>query len=130
MKCLYQKDFSNSSQSETFNPIAECKTISDIQKVALLILRNSVGESKGDVFWEQSAVMLISLFIRYLVFHAEPQYRTLQNVLRLIEKFAVDGETVDKLFVRTNDEELIKKKSCTTLRHNFQLISRVFITSS
>ncbi len=87
---ILRLDFSNSAQSETFNPIAGCKTISDIQKTAMLILRNSVGESKGDVFWEQSSIMLISLFIRYLVFYAEPQYRTLQNVLRLIEKFAVD----------------------------------------
>ena len=55
---ILRLDFSNSSNSESFNPIAECRTISDIQKVALLIIRNSVGESKGDVFWEQSSVML------------------------------------------------------------------------
>ena len=79
-------DFSNSSNSESFNPLLDCKTISDIQKVALLIIRNSIGESKGDVFWEQSSVMLLSLFMRYLIFHTEPEFRTLQNVLRLIEK--------------------------------------------
>jgi Type IV secretory pathway, VirD4 components len=110
---ILRLDFSDSSRSETFNPLAKCKSISDIQKISLLILRNSIGESKGDIFWEQSSTMLISLFARYLVFHAEEKYHTLQNVLRLIEKFAVDGRTIDKLFVRTNDEELLNAYKAT-----------------
>jgi type IV secretion system protein VirD4 len=104
---ILRLDFSNSKNSESFNPLAECRSIADIQKVALLIVRNAIGETKGDVFWEQSAIMLISLFARYLVFHAEPKYRTLQNVLRLIEKFSVDGEVIDKLFVKAQDEDLL-----------------------
>jgi type IV secretory pathway TraG/TraD family ATPase VirD4 len=106
-------DFSNSKNSETFNPLLECKSISDIQKVALLIIRNSIGPGKGDVFWEQSSIMLLSLFARYLVFHTEPEFRTLQNVLYLIEKFAVDGATVDKMFIRTGDEELLSAYKAT-----------------
>lgn len=104
---ILRLDFSNAKMSESFNPLLECKTISDIQKVALLIVRNAIGESKSDVFWEQSSVMLLSLFMRYLIFHCEPEFRTLQNVLRLVEKFAVDGKLVDKMFVRANDEELL-----------------------
>lgn len=104
---ILRLDFSNSKNSETFNPLLECKSISDIQKVALLIIRNSIGSSKGDIFWEQSSVMLLSLFARYLVFYTEPEFRTLQNVLFLIEKFAVDGEAIDKMFVRTGDAELL-----------------------
>lgn len=110
---ILRLDFSDSSNSESFNPIADCRTISDIQKVALLVIRNSIGESKGEIFWEQSSVMLLSLFIRYLIFHAEPHYRTLQNVLRLIETFAVDGEVIDRLFVRTHDEELLSSYKAT-----------------
>lgn len=110
---ILRLDFSDSSNSESFNPLIECKSISDIQKVALLIVRNSTGESKGDVFWEQSSIMLMCLMMRYLVFHAEPQYRTLQNTLRLIETFAVNGKVVDKLFVKTNDEELLASYKAT-----------------
>ncbi len=109
-------DFSNSSTSQSFNPLLKCKTISDIQRVALLIVRNAIGESKGDIFWEQSSIMLISLFIRYLVFYAEPQYCTLQNVLRLIEKFAVDtNQVIDKMFVETKDEELLSSYKATLI---------------
>jgi type IV secretion system protein VirD4 len=110
---ILRLDFSNSANSESFNPLMECRSISDIQKVALLIVRNSSGESKGDVFWEQSSIMLLCLMMRYLVFHAEPQYRTLQNTLRLIETFAVDWPTVDKLFVKANDEELLAAYKAT-----------------
>ena len=52
--------------------------------------------------------MLLSLFIRYLVFHADMQYRTLQNVLRLLEKFATDtNQEIDRMFIETNDPELL-----------------------
>jgi type IV secretory pathway TraG/TraD family ATPase VirD4 len=112
---ILRLDFSNSNNSESFNPLIECRSISDIQKVALLIVRNSSGESKGEIFWEQSSIMLLCLMMRYLVFHAEPQYRTLQNTLRLIETFAVDGAVVDKLFVKTNDEELLTAYKATII---------------
>jgi type IV secretion system protein VirD4 len=112
---ILRLDFSNSKNSETFNPLLECKSISDIQKVATLILRNSIGSSKGDPFWDQSSIMLISLFARYLIFHTEPEFRTLQNVLRLIETFAVNGEAIDKLFVYTGDEELLTAYKATVI---------------
>jgi type IV secretion system protein VirD4 len=106
-------DFSNAACSETFNPLSECRSIADIQKVALLIIRNALGESKNDPFWEQSAIMLISLFGRLLVFHQPPQYRTLHNVLRLIETFSVNGTAVDRLIVLTRDEELLTAYKAT-----------------
>ena len=113
---ILRLDFSNSKNSESFNPLLECKTISDIQKVAMLVVRNTMGDSKGDPFWEQSSIMLISMFIRYLVFHCQPEYRTLQNVLRLIEKFAVDTtQAVDSMFLKTNDEELISSYKATLI---------------
>lgn len=106
-------DFSDSTASESFNPLLRCKTVSDIQKVALIIVLNTMGEPKGDQFWHTSSCMLLSLFMRYLVFHCDEQYRTLQNVLRLIQKFAVDGKAVDKLFVKTRDDELLDEYKST-----------------
>jgi type IV secretion system protein VirD4 len=110
---ILRLDFSNSKKSESYNPLLECKTIADIQKVCLLIVRNAIGESSGDKFWEQSSIMLISLFSRYLIFHQEAEFRTLQNVLRLVEKFAVDGAVIDKMFAKTNDEELLSSYKAT-----------------
>ncbi len=106
-------DASDSTNSETFNPLLLCKTISDINKLALIVVRNAIGQTKGDPFWENSSIMLIALMSRYLVFHTEEKYRTLQNVLRLIEKFAVDGKSVDKLFIRTKNESIIDAYKAT-----------------
>lgn len=100
-------DFSNSQYSESFNPLIKCKSISDIQKLSLIIVQNAIGESKGEAFWENSSIMLLSLFARYLVFHTEPQFRTLQNLHRLIERFSYDFSAIDKLIVATKDEGLI-----------------------
>lgn len=110
-------NFSDPLHSESFNPLLYCFSISDIQKLALLIIRNSIGESKSDPFWENSAMMLLSLMARYLVFHAVPEHRTMQNVLRLVEKFAVGGEdqSIDRLFVRTGDEELLAAYKATVV---------------
>lgn len=107
-------NFADALHSESFNCLSFCTSVSDIQKVATLIIKNANGETKGDIFWEQSSIALISLFARYLVFHADRKYCNLQNVLRLIEKFAVDtSQTIDKMMLRTKDEELISAYKAT-----------------
>lgn len=95
-------------KSECFNPLIRCNSISDIQKLASSLIRNSLGESK-DPFWNKSAESLLSLFLRYLVFHAEPQYRTLYNALHLINIFAGSPEKIDVLIVKTCDEKLLSE---------------------
>lgn len=104
---ILRLNFSDSKYSESFNPLLSCNTISDIQKVAMMVVRNSLGESKSDPFWEQSAIMLISLFIRLQVFHLDKEYCTLHNTLLLIQKFATEGEACDRLIAKTNDEDLL-----------------------
>jgi type IV secretion system protein VirD4 len=107
-------NFADPEYSETFNCLTHCHSISDIQKMAQLIIRNANGESRGDIFWENSSIMIISLFARHLLFHAEPQYQNLQNVLRLIEKFATDTtQVIDKMIVKTKDEDLLASYKAT-----------------
>ncbi|MBK8954990.1 MAG: type IV secretory system conjugative DNA transfer family protein [Saprospiraceae bacterium] len=98
----------SSLNSECFNPLKRCKTISDIQKLASLLVRNSLGDAK-DPFWNKSAEAIISLFIRYLIFYAEPEYRTLYNVLHLVNVFAGNPEKIDKLIVKTRDEKMLSE---------------------
>jgi type IV secretion system protein VirD4 len=105
-------DFSNPEFSEKYNPLLRCKTVSDIQKVVHLILRNTLGETKGDPFWDRSAEMLTVLFARFLVFHASVEYRTFANVLRLVETFATSNK-LDKIITGTGDEDLISQYKAT-----------------
>ncbi|MBK8404219.1 MAG: type IV secretory system conjugative DNA transfer family protein [Saprospiraceae bacterium] len=98
----------NSLNSECFNPLKRCKTISDIQKLASLLVRNALGDAK-DPFWNKSAEAIISLFIRYLIFYAEPEFRTLYNVLHLINVFAGNPEKIDRLIVIAKDEKMLSE---------------------
>lgn len=100
-------DYSN-QRSECFNPLARCKSISDIQKLSSALIRNALGESK-DAFWNKSAESLLSLFIRYLVFYAEPQFRTLYNAMHLINVFAGSPEKIDLLMVKTGEAKLLSE---------------------
>lgn len=97
-----------SLNSECFNPLIRCKTISDIQKLSSLLVRNSLGDAK-DPFWNKSAESVISLFIRYLIFHADPEYSTLYNVLHLVNVFAGNPEKIDKLIVKASDEKMLSE---------------------
>jgi type IV secretory pathway TraG/TraD family ATPase VirD4 len=100
-------DFSNPLKSQSFNPLAACKTIADIQKVFLIIVKNGKTDNKADPFWQDSAILLCTLMGRYVVFHQEQEYRTIQNILLLVERFAYDSAAVDRLFIQTRDKELI-----------------------
>jgi type IV secretory pathway TraG/TraD family ATPase VirD4 len=105
---ILKLDFNNPQSSIGFNALAKCKTHSDIQKVAHVLIKNSMGESK-DVFWERSSEMLICCMAKYLVFHAEPQFKNLANVLHLVNQFAVNPTEIDKLMVATKDQELLQE---------------------
>lgn len=109
---LRRVNFADLEHSEKFNPLEYCKTISDIQKTALLIIRNTIGESKSDPFWENSSIILLGILLRYLVFHTELKYRTMQNALLLLEHFAYSKD-VDKLFAATRDADLISSYKAT-----------------
>ncbi len=104
---VYCIDFGPSSDS--FNCIGGLKTITEIQKVAFLLIKNSNIESKNDPFWSSSAEMLLSLFIEYLVFFAPVEFCNMANLVRLTDIFAGNPEKIDALFVKTRNQELVTK---------------------
>lgn len=93
--------------SDGFNPLDFCHSISDVQKIAQILIKNSGTESKADPYWSASAEMLLGIFLRYLVFHAPAEYKNLYNLVRMIQVFAAEAERIDKLIVSTNDEQLL-----------------------
>jgi len=100
-------NYSQPECSEGFNPLERAKTLSDIQKISKLVILNSLGQGK-DPFWNLSAEALISLFCRYLVHHCAPEFRTMHNVLYLINSFGTpSAKKIDPLIVKTQDKGLI-----------------------
>lgn len=121
-------DFSSPERSEGFNPLARCRTVSDIQRVVHLILQNTVASAKADPFWDRSSEMLITLFARYLVFYAASEYRTFTNVLRLIEAFSVYPKKIDRLMVATHDDEILSSYRAT-VTYGDKTIQSIIATS-
>jgi type IV secretion system protein VirD4 len=101
-------NYSNPTYSENYNPLERVKTISDIKKIAKLLIHASLGGGKSaDPFWNASAESMLSVFIRYVLFHTEKEHHTLFNVLTLINAFSGTPQKVDKLFVQTQDDALL-----------------------
>ena len=127
---IHRLDFSN-PEFDSFNCLAACKTVSDVQRVAQLLISNTQGGyTGGDPFWRQSSEMLITLFARYLLFHSAPEYRTMANVLRLLECFAVTPKRTDMLFAYTRDPELLSAYSAVIVMGEKTLQSVIATTRS
>ena len=98
-------DAARPERSEKFNPLKRIKKISDAMKLATLLIINVLG--KTEAFWENSAINVLTIIIRLVVFHMAEEVRTMQNVLYLIDNMMV-GDKVDLLFARVeNDDALV-----------------------
>lgn len=93
--------------SEGYNPISRLKSISEMQKLSKLSVISAMGVNSKDPFWNFSAEAVTSLMMRYLIGHAEIQYRSLHNVYHLISVLGYAPEKIDRLFVRANDPLLL-----------------------
>lgn len=106
-KIVKALNYANPDYSENFNPLHRIKNISDIKKLCKLLIHTSLGSGGKDPFWNSSAELLLTLFIRYVFYHTEKKNHTLYNVLCLINDFSGSPEKVDKLFVETKDDDLL-----------------------
>lgn len=99
---VYCIDFSETSDG--FNPL-DCASLSDIQKTARLLIKNAKMDS-NDPYWSNSAEDLIAIFIQYLVEYTPTEYRTMANLVRMIEVFAGEPEKVDRCFSKVTGDLL------------------------
>ncbi len=109
-KCkIYCIDFT--PLSDGFNPLHCCKNVSDIQKIAGILMRNSGTESKSDPYWSSSAEKLISLFLEYLITYEKPEHHSLYNLVRMIEVFAGEPKKIDTWFAKAHSDMLTSYKA-------------------
>ena len=105
--CVMALNYANTEFSENFNPLHRVKNISDIKKISKLLIHTTLGSGAKDPFWNSSAESLLSIFIRFAIFHTDKQYHTLYNVLNLINTFSGTPQKVDKLIVQAKDDDLL-----------------------
>src|SRR6185436_12201076 len=109
--CLNQRgtdikilNFTDPTVSSGYNPLARAHSSSDIQKVASLLIENSMGKGK-DPFWNTQAVALLAMLITILK-KQEPQFQNLYNARQLLNQLGGNHEAVDSFFSRFADEIL------------------------
>lgn len=96
--------------SSHYNPLARCKTKSDIKQLCKILIESTLGKGNGnDSFWNSSAESFLSLYIRYILFHTRKEHHTMYNLLALVQKFAGTPKEVDKLFVLAGNDELLEE---------------------
>lgn len=101
-------DYNNPQVSQNFNALSYCTSQTDAYKLANIIIRNALEGASYD-YWAQSAESAIALFMKYLITYAEPQYRTIVNVIHLIRFFSFAPKKIDRIFVASADTQLISQ---------------------
>ncbi len=105
---IYCIDFSENSDG--FNPL-DCKSVSDIQKIASILIKNSGTESKSDPYWSASAEKILCVFIQYLIEYTPQEYHNMATLVRMIETFAGEPGKIDRCFAKTSGDILTTYKS-------------------
>lgn len=89
-----------------YNPLARIHSLSDIKKVASLLVYTAMGHTTGDPFWNAASTTLLRVMIELVC--AQPEaYRTMANVVRLLDVFTYKPETIDRLAVQANSPGLL-----------------------
>lgn len=100
-------NYANPEFSENYNPLERIKTISDIKKISRLLVHAALGGGGKDPFWNDSAMSLLVVFTRYVLFYTEKEHQTLYNVLCLLNEFSGTPKNVDRMFVEAKDDDLL-----------------------
>ncbi len=100
-------NFSNSATSAGYNPLARITTLSDINKLADLLIRSTLDKnSSNDPFWSLQSKSLLVLCIRLVRYQAK-EYQNFANVLHIVNTLASNESKVEQWMVDTRDDSLI-----------------------
>lgn len=101
-------NFAHPEISSNYNPLSRAKNSTDIQKVSSMLIENSLNKGKGDPFWNNLAIALITMLIQVLKTQPE-EYQNFPNVLNLLNLMGASPESVDALFSRNANGKLFNE---------------------
>lgn len=96
-----------SETSDGLNPFDLCKNLAAVEKMVHVLLKNS-GVSSSDTYWMTAAEMITNVFAQYIYLYASPECRNMANVVLLMEVYMAEPQRIDKLFLQTRDEKLLR----------------------
>lgn len=91
------------TNSVQYNPLHRCETFTEIQKLATILVDAANQNSRGDVFWLDSAKNLISILLRGIKKLPE-ECRNLGELFRLLNMFGHKQEEVNKIMAKVLDD--------------------------
>jgi type IV secretion system protein VirD4 len=114
-----------------FNPLAWCKTITDIDKVAHVIIKNGGVESKSDSYWQTSSQMVFSFFLQYVFFFGKEHEKNIATAVELIDTFMSEPQKIDALIIKTDARLLrVYKTICVIPEKTRQSILSTVISAT
>lgn len=75
------------SQSETYNPLANASTFTEIGQVAEIIIRSALPGDQKDLFWNSGAEKILRILIQCLHNQGNRDFINLVNVKHLVANF-------------------------------------------
>ncbi len=119
-------NFARQDVSSGYNPLARAKSTSDIQKVASLLVRTSLGGEPKDPFWNTQATALLTMLITILKTQDE-QFQNLYNVRQLLNQLGGNPEAVDSLFSRYAENVLFAEYK-SFIAYDAKVVSGILAT--
>lgn len=95
-------DFSSPKRSIRYNPIQYVGSVSDANKLASLLIHNTLGTERGDPFWSLQAISLLSVAIR-LVKREPEQRHHFKEVRQLIQRLSISPDRLLEKIQQMND---------------------------
>lgn len=119
-------NFANPQISSGYNPLARTKTLSDIQKVASLLVETSLGGKTKDPFWNTQASALLTMLIS-IIKKLDLKFHNLHNVRQLLNTLGSNPEGVDSLFTEFADDTLFNEYK-SFIAYDDKVVSGVIAT--
>lgn len=96
--------FRDPRHSAGYNVLERANTVGQINKTAQVIVNTTMGQQSKDPFWNQSAIVLLSLMIRILK-EQPKKYHNLYNLRYLLELFnsKTTVKQIDALFAQSDE---------------------------
>lgn len=101
-------NFADVRRSEGYNPLLRAKTSAEINKVAAMIIRTSLGDGSRDSFWNLQATSLLGLLISLVQNRAVSQ-RNLYCVRQLLRQASADHKVIDGLITSLGQSDLVQE---------------------
>lgn len=95
-------NFADPEKSDHYNPLYRANSTSEINKVASLVIRTTLGGVKGDPFWNLQATALLSLLIT-LVKGEDRDRQNFRHVRHYLNQLSSDDAFITRKIAGVND---------------------------